>query len=309
MNEITDWLQNIFFARHETFCPRYGWLKKGFDAVHDYEKPFERPDAIELLGVGKNMVRSIRFWCMAFNILEPVKKEKQVRLGGKLKPTKFAESIFANDTGWDPFLEDPGSLWLVHWQLFMPPVLATAWTVTFNTALSHNFTSREIANAISERLDRLESRKPVSFSSIEKDASCLIRMYAHPRRKQSDEIECPFTQLDLLRSGDEDRDFSFNNDNKPTLPDAIFLAACFDYAAHTQPTLQTLSLPKIVYGFNSPGVVFKITESEAGHRLEKSVNQVKGVEFTESYGNRQLQFNQSPARIRDSILEQYYRSN
>lgn len=61
---------NPIFARHETFHPRFGWLKKGFDrASHDAEV-FLREDAPIRLGVGKNMVRSIRYWCSAFKLLE-----------------------------------------------------------------------------------------------------------------------------------------------------------------------------------------------------------------------------------------------
>ncbi|QTA89668.1 DUF4007 family protein [Desulfonema magnum] len=71
MTEFTELPNNGFFARHETFCPRYGWLKKGFDGVRESDI-FDSPDAIEKLGVGKNMVRAIRFWCVAFKIIEPV---------------------------------------------------------------------------------------------------------------------------------------------------------------------------------------------------------------------------------------------
>jgi hypothetical protein len=49
------------FARHETFHPRFGWLKKGFDLVKKDPNIFQKDDAPVQLGVGKNMVRSIRF--------------------------------------------------------------------------------------------------------------------------------------------------------------------------------------------------------------------------------------------------------
>ena len=53
------------FSGHETFPFRYPWLKKGFDAVREDVSVFGRDDAITTLGVGKNMVRSIRHWCLA----------------------------------------------------------------------------------------------------------------------------------------------------------------------------------------------------------------------------------------------------
>ena len=57
------------FARHETFHPRYGWLRKGFVAARNDPQIFLRKDAHISLGVGKNMARSIRYWCHAFKLL------------------------------------------------------------------------------------------------------------------------------------------------------------------------------------------------------------------------------------------------
>ncbi|MCT7964099.1 DUF4007 family protein [Laspinema sp. D1] len=51
---------NPVFARHETFHPRFGWLKKGFDKAKEDPGVFLAEDAPVRLGVGKNMVRSIR---------------------------------------------------------------------------------------------------------------------------------------------------------------------------------------------------------------------------------------------------------
>src|SRR6266508_2474489 len=68
------------FARHETFHPRFGWLKKGFDAASRHPDVFLRDDATVLLGVGKNMVRAIRYWCLAFKILYEVPSPERPRL-------------------------------------------------------------------------------------------------------------------------------------------------------------------------------------------------------------------------------------
>ncbi len=107
------------FARHETFHPRFGWLKKGFDRARNNSRIFLAEDAPVLLGVGKNMVRSIRYWCEAFKLLEDD------------QPTIFGEALLG-DQGWDAYLEDPASLWLLHWKLLETPCLASAWWFTFN---------------------------------------------------------------------------------------------------------------------------------------------------------------------------------
>ncbi|WP_308253209.1 DUF4007 family protein [Geminocystis sp. GBBB08] len=58
------------FARHETFHPRWGWLKKGFDVASNDSNIFNSEDAPVRLGVGKNMVRSLRYWCYTFKIID-----------------------------------------------------------------------------------------------------------------------------------------------------------------------------------------------------------------------------------------------
>ena len=57
------------FSGHESFPLRYPWLKKGFDAVAADAGAFLRDDAVATLGVGKNMVRAIRHWCLAAGVL------------------------------------------------------------------------------------------------------------------------------------------------------------------------------------------------------------------------------------------------
>ena len=54
--------ETFSFSGHETFPFRYTWLKKGVDAVSDDPSVFSSDRATITLGVGKNMVRSIRHW-------------------------------------------------------------------------------------------------------------------------------------------------------------------------------------------------------------------------------------------------------
>lgn len=303
-NSIETWLSEGFFARHETFCPRYGWLKKGFDRVLEDPYIFDKPNVIELLGVGKNMVRAIRFWCMAFHIIGPADRSGQLRLSGPMQAEPLGKALLSDD-GWDPFLEDPASLWLLHWKLFVPPISASTWSLAINLNLPYAFTLRDISQFLVERKDRFPSLRRYSNSSIHKDASCFIRMYASTRREASEEIECPFTDLALLGS-DERSTYFFRMDEKLSLPDLIFLAACFDYAFHTQPSLRSISLNKLTYEFNSPGSAFKLSETEVGHRLEKTSPFLEGVSFTESHGTRQLQFEREPDSLFWQALSKYY---
>lgn len=63
--EIRIMATKYTFSGHETFQCRHLWLKKGYDFVKA-NRSFNDEDAVLILGVGKNMVNSIRFWMKAF---------------------------------------------------------------------------------------------------------------------------------------------------------------------------------------------------------------------------------------------------
>lgn len=308
-------IQTGFFARHETFTPRYGWLKKGFDGVTGFGATggfegdpgiFDRDDAIEILGVGKNMVRSIRFWCLAFHIIEPEENPETLRNSGPMRATRFGEWLLTDD-GWDPYLEDPASLWLLHWQLFTEPIYAPAWPICVNTSAAGTFSAKDLARKLAGYAKAMPAFSRLSASSFDKDASCFTRMYGPPKADAAEEIECPFTHLEFLlsaESGVKGR-FRFNMTEKPDLPDAVFLAACFDAASRFAGG-KSLSLSAIAYEPNGPGRAFQLSETDIGNRLERSVPGIDGVVFTESYGIRQLQFEVSPTSLRESVLAEYY---
>ena len=64
------------FTGHETFPMRYGWLKKAYDHVTRFKKHSDDKtviwgdEAITQLGVGKNMVSSLRYWARILGVDE-----------------------------------------------------------------------------------------------------------------------------------------------------------------------------------------------------------------------------------------------
>src|SRR5262245_28144183 len=120
----------LAFSGHETFPFRYAWLKKGLDAAEEDAAVFRRDAAMVTLGVGKNMVRSIRHWCLATGVLEEVVGDNR-RPSGCFRPTPLGKALFADD-GWDPYLEDPATLWLLHWQVASNARRCTTWHWAFS---------------------------------------------------------------------------------------------------------------------------------------------------------------------------------
>ena len=65
------------FSGHETFPLRLNWLKKAVDAVGKKNTIFHSDTAIVEFGVGRNMVRAIRHWGLATEVIEPDTDSKE----------------------------------------------------------------------------------------------------------------------------------------------------------------------------------------------------------------------------------------
>jgi hypothetical protein len=224
----------LAFARHETFHPRFGWLKKGFDAAKANSNVFLQEDAPIILGVGKNMVKSIRYWCHAFKVLE------------NDRPTVFGQKLL-EDEGWDSFLENPASLWLLHWNLLKPTCEAAAWYFTFNTFRPVEFSDDELFRGLRDYRDR--HGKNTVDDSLKKDLNCILKMYVEQRNQTSfveDSIDCPFTELGLMQNAGEAKRYIFRVGAKFNLPAQVIVATCLEYASRVSQGTRTIAVSRLL---------------------------------------------------------------
>jgi len=292
------------FARHETFHPRFGWLKKGFDKAVEDNRVFSKKTAFVVLGVGKNMVKAIRYWCIAFKIVD------EIRANGKAvhTPTPFAERLLKKD-GWDPYLENPASLWLLHWNLFKSPCYAPAWHFAFNGLNRIDFTAEDLLFSLKEFNNHLFPKKNIHDSSLQKDISCLIRMYVEknsPKALKEDTIDCPFTELRIIASYNNSKRFAFNFGSKPTLAHEIIVHACLEFAATFQDDAKTISISRLLYDAGSPGQVFKLNENTLCEAIEQVSKINKDFVLTDTAGMFQFAYKKDPLAISDELLKDFF---
>jgi len=298
-------LQPIF-ARHETFHPRFGWLKKGFDKAIEYPDVFLNEAAPTILGVGKNMVRAIKYWCIAFKVLEEVKDQGQVR---RVAPTVFGLKLLDNG-GWDPYLEDPASLWLLHWHLLKPPCYVTAWHYFFNVFNKNTFVADEVRAGLVEFKNNSFINNHTLEASLMKDVTCILRMFCdHHNNKVIDEdsIDSPFTELGLIHNYGDSRRFIFNTGSKRNLPSSIIVAACLDYVDSIQESAKTIALSRLAYDGGSPGLCFRLSESALADAIESVAMQSDVISISDTAGSIQMSFESEPKVISEKLLEDYYR--
>jgi hypothetical protein len=290
------------FARHETFHPRFGWVKKAYDAAADDPDLFNLDEAVVKLGVGKNMVRSIKFWGRAFRVLgDP--PSMRARLAG---PSAIGRQVLADD-GWDPYCEAPGTLWLLHWWLLAPPSIAPIWWLTFNEFSGVEFTAEQLVQFASDRTREWADPHP---SAVKKDVYCLLRMYGGSgtaRATFDDLIDCPFLELDLVRpSKATPGAYRLTIGPKPTLPPLVAAFTCLDYVARTESAARTITVSRLANEEGAPGRAFKLTEPSLIDLLSRA-SEHPAVELTSVAGVFQLAFDRNPAHVATELLRDHYR--
>lgn len=252
------------FSGHETFALRSNWLKKAYDLLQTTPDLFYRDDAFVLLGVGKNMAQSIRFWGRACGVFV------QVSAQSLHQATPLGEALL-DDDGWDPFLVTPASHWLLHWQIAARPEAAFTWFYTFNLLKGGEFGAAQLATQIRALASEQGWRVP-SSATISRDIECMLNCYGRPRVSQlattnEDLLLCPLTSLDLIQALPGQHTYRLAAGPQPDLPDALVAFAVFETMRAAG--RQTMSFSDLAYAPRSPGRVFRLDEDALLSRLQR----------------------------------------
>jgi len=295
----------FFFGGHETFPFRYGWLKKSIDAISRDDGFFLNERAMIDLGVGKKMVQSIRYWSQASRLIEqnPASSAKGVRF----RPTEIGGRLFCDD-GFDPYMEDPGTLWLLHWLIASNSSRATTWFWMFSLWNNVEFTKERAIREIESWLLKLGHRT-VSENSLRKDIDCFVRTYTRGRQSKQvmleDSLDCPMVDLGLITEFDDGRTYQFQRGSQASLPDEVFTFALDEFWQSSASRINTLAFSKIAHDPGSPGRIFKLDEDSLASRLERLETITKGaLYYDETSGVNQVSRRSEVARL--ELLEQYY---
>jgi hypothetical protein len=226
------------FRAHDTFFIRKGWLSKGMRNVLAAPDVFvsREHNPMDVLGIGANMVKSLRYWMTALGLTEEPASGQRVQT-----PTRLGHIIHDND----PYYEEMGTLWLLHYQLVKESdgknTEATAWWYFFNEFKLGEFTRDDFLSQMNKYLRSSdEGEKPVR--TIEDDFTCIINTYV-PRMKSNPEkvrpesnIDCPLGELGLIdiagteKSGGRLKVYRKSAPKKDTLHPLILFAVILDKA-------------------------------------------------------------------------------
>ena len=266
------------FSGHETFAFRYSWLKKGVDLLTTDPEIFQHADAGVAFGVGKNMVRSIRHWCLATRMAE----EEPGSRSRLLHPTELGKNLLL-DSGWDPYLEDDATLWLIHWNLASEGTRTATWYWAFNQFQEYAFNKILMIESLVRDIESI-GWSGVSPSTLKRDVDCFIQSYLGRKSQKTgidESIECPLTNLGILIQEPDSERLRFRMGPKESLPPAIFAYALVAFWKAMNRSKSTLELRDILRSQGSPGLVFKLDQETVLNYLDSLNELTSGLMFFE----------------------------
>ena len=287
--------ERLSFTGHDSFHCRSFWLKKGVDFVQN--EGIFNDNAVIDLGVGRNMVSAVRYWLKCFGMTD----EQDF-----LQP--IARQIFDDTEGYDPYCEDKGTIWLLHY-LLVTTGRASIYNLVFNLFRKERieFTKEQLIANI-ENYCRLQDFT-VQRSSLERDADVFLHNYHHkPSLKNSisETMSGVLQELNLVEyvgKSETKEVYKIESQDRPDLPALIVLLGINQQLKGNV----SISFQELLNGMDSVGSVFALNATGLMTKIEALLDIFpQDIVFTDDGGIRLLQFKK---QFSDSdILNQFYES-
>lgn len=252
------------FSGHESFACRYGWLPKLYEALIENPALFSSDEnAILRLGLGRNMVKSLRFWGEAFKLTRTAKRDVYL--------TEFARMLLDPRDGMDPYLETPNALWRLHWMLTVHGGLG-AWSLVFLENHDREITRERFVADVRSRASL--TRRAITSGTASNHVDVFLRTYAGNQNTQvspEESLSSPLQELELMRLSSPAGVVTarFLRGSKPTLDVKAFGFVLYDYWRHAAPESLTLSFRSLMLSYAAPGSVLFLDEAGLHESLDQ----------------------------------------
>lgn len=185
---------NMAYARHQSFYIRDKWFSKGLRAVLEDNRFFFKEDAFEMVGLGKNMLESLKYWLLAFEVLE-----ERIQEGQRVHVLSDLGQVLYN---YDRLLQRNESLSILHYHLVRNRNdQSTVFHWFFNFYRETSVSKSDLLGSFVTWVNQNES-KEISIKSLKRDIDCLIQFYTKTpdENDPEDVLFCPFSKLSLMKS-------------------------------------------------------------------------------------------------------------
>ena len=267
------------FSGHESFACRYGWLPKLYDAAVDDPALFASDDdAMLRLGLGRNMLKSLRFWGDAFGLTEM--RDRKVMV------TDFARRLLDPADGFDPYLETPSALWRLHWRLTVHAGLG-AWAVAFLETFDREITRERFVASVRTRASQV--RGTITSGTATNHVDVFLRTYtgsAYSDGAPEETLGSPFQELELLRTAAPAGvpTIRFLRGPKRTLDTGALAFVLLDFWRGTAGGSATLSLRSLMLSHAAPGAILLLDEPGLYDQVEELCSRSRGLRLRSDGG-------------------------
>ena len=287
-------MAKLLFSGHESFHCRDLWLKKGYDYILE-DKKFSNLEAVVDLGVGKNMVTAINYWMKSFGLITRDNKLSDI-----------ANFLFGKQ-GVDPYLENPASLWLLHYHL-VKENFASIYSLVFNEFRKKRieFNKGHLQNFLKAKCE--ETKTNYTEATIQRDITVFLRNYVKPHKANKnleDYFSGIFIELNLieqlLKYDEKESDwYRIENKERADLPAEVLLYCILDNDQYGG----SIIIDDLLHSHNSIGSIFALTVKDILSKIEYLTKNKYKINFTDDAGIRLFQINKRPDKW--TVLKSYY---
>ena len=275
--------------RHESFSIREGWLAKGIKNVKEYGNVFALQNTTDILGIGTNMVKSLKYWMTATKLIE--EKNRKIML------SDFGSII----NEYDPYLEDIFSWWLIHINMITNVDDAYIYNLFFNKCNIKTFTKRELY----EKLYALLINEKLTFNEniLQDEVNMIIKTYTIDEKIDNPENNfiCPLSELNLLKKVDRDT----YEKNRPEIRNLPFWVVYYIICLLLDDR-DNISIDELLKEENSPAKLLNMDKNLINEYLDEMkkndliiINRTAGLNMV--YLKKKLSINE--------IVEEYFKGD
>lgn len=250
------------------------------------------------MGMGRNMVLSVRHWIRNLNLVICTDNKHQT-----YTLTPLANQLFVGESALDEYMDKIGTTWLLHWlsqsiTAHRAEINTSRWFFNYFNGVRTN--KEQLVKDIKISLGNHE--KELNESTLNKDIDCFYQMYGSKQQASlskvnEDSFTSPFIELGLLTQ-ENAKEYRSELSLRNSLPVEIFAYGLIDYMQKKQKdssgsalnNQKTFSFDSLLNDVGSPGRIFRLSTSGLSEKLDNLESLSCGeIAWTDTQGLRQVQ--------------------